>query len=156
MVMESLGNSVAGYGQMLHRIFIRLRYGDPVPGDFYETGGSARSTRRMAEPPAVVPFVHYEPNPRSRSYRYLARISDLCRARGVQLIAVEIPTYGDPPISSARRSSLEDVGATVVSYPQVTELFVPESWFDQRHMNVWGSRVFTEAFIEELQALAIN
>lgn len=155
MVTESLGNSAAGYGQAFHRIFVRLRYGSSVPGNFYETGGSARSTQRMPEAPAAKTYVPHASDPRERANRYLSRIAELCRDRGVELIALEIPTYGDPRMSSDRRSFLEDIGTTVVSHPRPAELFVPGNWFDQRHMNVWGAEVFTDGFVEQLQALEL-
>jgi hypothetical protein len=81
----------------------------------------------------------------------MARIAGLCRERGVELIVVEIPAYGDPRMSSAYRSFLADIGATVVSCPQPDELFVPENWFDQGHMNVRGAAVMSDRFVEQLR-----
>ena len=76
-----------------------------------------------------------------------------CQARDVELIAVEIPAYGDPRMSSAYRSFLEGIGATVVTCAQPEELFVPENWFDRGHMNVWGAAVMSDRFVEQLQRL---
>ncbi len=152
-VMESFGYGVAGYGQALYRTAARLRFGRSTPGNFYETGGSLRSTERMAQPPSPRIYAPYEPDPRERGNRYMARIAGLCQERGVDLIAVEIPAYGDPRMSSAYRSFLADIGATVVSCAQPDELFVPENWFDRGHMNVWGAAVMSDRFVEQLQRL---
>ncbi len=150
-VVESLGNGVAGYGQALYRTAARLRFGRSTPGNIYETGGSLRFTETMAQPPPPRIYTPYEPDPRERGNRYMARIAGLCRERGVELIAVEIPAYGDPRMSPAYRSFLTDIGATVVSYAQPDELFVPENWFDERHMNVRGAAVITDHFVEQLR-----
>lgn len=152
-VMESFGNGVAGYGQALYRTAARLRFGRSTPGNFYETGGSLLSPERMAQPPPPRIHAPYEPDPRERGNRYVARIAGLCRERGVEFIAVEIPAYGDPRMSSAYRSFLEDIGATVVSCAHPEELFVPENWFDQGHMNVRGAAVMSDRFVEHLRQL---
>jgi hypothetical protein len=152
-VMESFGNAVAGYGQALYRTAARLRFGRSTPGNFYETGGSLRSTEAMAQPPPPRVHTAYEPDPRERGNRYMARIAELCQARDVELIAVEIPAYGDPRMSSAYRSFLEGIGATVVTCAQPEELFVPENWFDPGHMNVRGAAVMSDRFVEHLWQL---
>ena len=83
----------------------------------------------------------------------MARIAELCRDRGVELIAVEVPAYGDPRMSSEYRSFLVDIGATVVSCAQPDELFVPENWFNPGHMNARGAAVMSDRFVEHLQRL---
>ncbi len=70
----------------------------------------------------------------------------------MSFIALEIPMYGDPGMSPAYRSLLEDIGTTVVSHPRPAELFVPRNWHDRKHMNVWGAEVFTQGFVEQLRA----
>ena len=71
----------------------------------------------------------------------------------VELIALEIPIYGDPRMGFAHRSFLEGIGAIVISYPRPAELFAQANWFDEEHMNVRGAEVFTQGIVEQLRAL---
>ncbi len=152
-VVESFGNGVAGYGRALYRIAARLRFGRSTPGNFYETGGSLRLNETMTQPSPTRIHAPYQPDPRERGNRYMARIAGLCQERGVELIVVEIPAYGDPRMSSAYRSFLTEIGATVVSCDQPDELFVPKYWFDREHMNVKGAAVMSDRFVEHLRQL---
>jgi hypothetical protein len=150
-VTGSLGNTVAGYAQIVERLAISLEDWTAVGSYWEQTGGSLRDRGVMEIDPGRSHRRLYKVDPRKRGARYVARIAELCRDRGVQLVLVEIPIYRERSLGRKYRAYLEGLGVPVLTIEDRQELFVRSNWFDRRHLNIHGSALFSDWFVGELR-----
>jgi hypothetical protein len=155
-VTESLGNTVAGYAQVLERLGIYLDKWTAVGSYWEQTGGSMRDHRVMESQRRRMHRRSYRVDSRKRGARYVARIAQLCEDRDVQLVLVEVPVYRQRSLGREYRAYLEGLGAPVLSIEARRELYVRSNWFDQGHMNIHGAALFSDWFVEELDPQLID
>jgi hypothetical protein len=155
-VSISLGNTVAGYAQLLERLTIVLDNWSAADSYWEQTGGSLRDRRVMELEPGRSRRHFYKVDPRKRGAHYIARIAELCRDRGVELVVVEVPIFREGTLGGKYRAYLEDLGFSVLSIEDRRELFVQTYWFDRRHLNIHGSELFSDWFVRELERQLID
>jgi len=142
-----------GYANGLRQLlFPPARLGQSELAELGARGGSRHSTRMMETLPRARSTSRDRPNPGSRSLAYIDRIAEACRERGVELIFLYVPSYGDPPVDEAQRAYLESRGR-LVHFDDLDELYRGPLWRDPDHLNTEGARVLTAHYIRALEPL---
>lgn len=153
-VVGTVGNTVAGYAQVLYRSALRLHFSFEGPTYFAATGGWKPAPWHSDGALRPLTARDYVPDRRRRSVHYLDRIAELCRTHGIELIFVEVPRYRDRPLGGAYSAYLEELGSAVLAYPARQKLYGESHWSDRGHMNTLGATLFSDWLTEELHRRA--
>jgi hypothetical protein len=150
-VVETLGNTVAGYAQLLYREAVRLRFRFEEENRFTATGGWLERNRSLDRPLDRRRARAYVPDRHRRAVQYLEGIAGLCQKEGVGLVFLEVPHYRDRLVGPEYQSFLEGLRGVVLSFPDRRELFQTRNWSDRGHLNTQGAALFSDWLAEELR-----